>query len=413
MILLSMDGFDPRNPSQHRIVDYPGSRHAGGATMSFADGRAELWIWTAGLRHSRAPGNASCARGPAMKEKGIYAKLVAPHNTSMRTGQLSRALHLFKTTAVAFITAAGPAFAEPVPERIQASPSSGFHHDYLLVVPTKLENGVPIIVASPTPHTSEDPAEFTEAAERIARNATRFVEPLSAPVLVPVLPRPPVKVAENQHINLHIPGLSRAAMLEKELKLERMDRQVLAMVEHARARIETERGIRAHPKIICTGFSAAGHFATRMAVLHPERVLAVWAGGISGHPILPAAEHQGRKLTYPVGIADLEQISGRPFNVDAFRKIPMMMIQGGADTNTSLPSEPKPSESYTYEQATLVFELFGKTPLERLQKTAKLYEEAGVNLEVKVYPEAAHQITPEIARDMVQFLAKQVAAARQ
>jgi prepilin-type processing-associated H-X9-DG protein len=43
---VSMDGFYPNNPSQHRIIDYPGSRHAGGAALSFADGRAELWIWT-------------------------------------------------------------------------------------------------------------------------------------------------------------------------------------------------------------------------------------------------------------------------------------------------------------------------------------------------------------------------------
>jgi dienelactone hydrolase len=252
---------------------------------------------------------------------------------------------------VALFVATKSIQAEPVPERVKASPKNGFHHDYLLLLPKNLANNVPLLVASPTPHTSEDPAEFTIAAERIARNATNLIEQLALPVLVPVLPRPPVKVAEGQYINLYIPSLSRAAMLEPDEKLARMDRQVLAMIDHARNHIEKERRIKTYPKTIFTGFSAGGHFATRMAVLHPERVLAVWAGGVSGHPILPVAEHQGRRLTYPVGIADLEQISGKPFNRAAFQKIPVMMAQGAADLNTSLPSEPKPSESYTYEQA--------------------------------------------------------------
>jgi prepilin-type processing-associated H-X9-DG protein len=42
---VSMEGFDPKEPQRYRMVDFPASRHAGGATVSFADGRAEVWIW--------------------------------------------------------------------------------------------------------------------------------------------------------------------------------------------------------------------------------------------------------------------------------------------------------------------------------------------------------------------------------
>jgi prepilin-type processing-associated H-X9-DG protein len=43
---VSMEGFDPKEPQRYRMVDFPASRHAGGATVSFADGRAEVWIWS-------------------------------------------------------------------------------------------------------------------------------------------------------------------------------------------------------------------------------------------------------------------------------------------------------------------------------------------------------------------------------
>lgn len=301
--------------------------------------------------------------------------------------------------------------AQPAPERVRSSPAHGFHHDYFLVLPATLKTNATILLATPTPPTSLDPADFTAAAERIVRNAGAFIDPLGLPLLVPVLPRPPLKVSENHYINVLLPGLSRAALLEREEKLARIDRQVLAMVDHARARIKEEVGIDTHPKIIVAGFSAAGHFATRMAVLHPERVLAAWAGGISGHPVVPLSRYEGRELTYPVGIADLEAVSGRAFNPKAFKSMPIMLVQGEADTNTSLPSEPKPSESYSYEQAQLVFTLLGKTPLERLEKAKQLYEQAGANVQTRVYPGAGHQINPEIARDMVEFIALHASTA--
>ncbi|MBI3191304.1 MAG: hypothetical protein HYZ36_01480 [Pedosphaera parvula] len=44
-LLFDMNGFDPREPSVFRIVDYPGSYHNRGATLSFADGHVESKRW--------------------------------------------------------------------------------------------------------------------------------------------------------------------------------------------------------------------------------------------------------------------------------------------------------------------------------------------------------------------------------
>lgn len=42
---ISMDGFDPAQSSQLSMVDFPASRHDGGASTSFADGHVESWRW--------------------------------------------------------------------------------------------------------------------------------------------------------------------------------------------------------------------------------------------------------------------------------------------------------------------------------------------------------------------------------
>jgi predicted esterase len=296
-------------------------------------------------------------------------------------------------------------------EKIEAAPEAGFHHPYLLLIGEEIKPDVPLLVALPTPQTSDDPADYLSSAERIARNAAPFPAQLSAPILVPVLPRPPVVLPNGHRINLYLPALTRAALEATEKPLARIDLQVLAMIDHARGKLLRERQVEVREKAVFIGFSAAGHFATRIAVLHPERVLAVWAGGIGGHPILPLATHQSRTLTYPVGVADLDQIVGKPFDREAFAEIPMLIVHGAADTNSSLPTTDEPSDSYSIAHARLVFELLGETALTRMEKVEPLYHAAGSPAEFRIYPETAHQITPHMARDLVKFIETQIQAA--
>lgn len=289
-------------------------------------------------------------------------------------------------------------------ETVKPEAGKAFHHDYLLLIPERLRTNCVILVATPTPKTSEDPAEYHAAAERVARNAGQFIEQLQTPILVPVLPRPPLKVAEDQYIDVYYPALSRAALEAKGKKFARMDLQVLAMVDDARAKLRQSRTVEVGRKAIFAGFSAAGHFATRMAVLHPDRVLAVWAGGMGGHPIVPVEKLGGKALTYPVGTADLRDVTEREFAEKEFRGIKIMFMQGGADANTSLPTDRNPSDSYTYEQAELVREVLGTDSIERLRRVKAIWESVGAEVEMKVYPDAGHQITPQIAREMMEFI---------
>jgi dienelactone hydrolase len=292
-------------------------------------------------------------------------------------------------------------------------PGAGFHHSYLLLLPEKLITNAPLLVVTPTPPTSENPEEFERAAERIASNASRFLGKLQIPLLIPVLPRPPLKVSENQFINLYLPALSRAALTNSDPHLGRIDLQVIAMIDHARQVLLKERGVPVEEKAIFCGFSAAGHFATRMAILHPQRVLAVWAGGTGVHPIVPLAEYKGKALTYPVGVADLKDLIGRRFDQREFQKVKVRIVQGGEDSNVSLPAEDKPSESYSFAQAELYRELFGTTASQRIEKLQETCQQAGYgNITLKIIQGAGHQITPDTAADMINFIAEEVHVKR-
>ncbi|MGE3310943.1 MAG: hypothetical protein AB7O66_13315 [Limisphaerales bacterium] len=55
--LISMEGYDPVQATRTVLVDFPAMRHEGGASMSFADGHAEVWRWAdARTRSGLRPG---------------------------------------------------------------------------------------------------------------------------------------------------------------------------------------------------------------------------------------------------------------------------------------------------------------------------------------------------------------------
>jgi pimeloyl-ACP methyl ester carboxylesterase len=159
-------------------------------------------------------------------------------------------------------------------------------------------------------------------------------------------------------------------------------------------------GIATHPKIIMEGFSASGMFVNRFCILHPERVLAATAGAPGGFPMLPVEEYKGERLRYPVGIADLDTVAGRPFEAEAFSKVRLMIYMGEEDKNDSVPY----ADSFEPGDSKLIISLFGDNVLERFRKVEEIYEEAGFkNVEFKVYPGVGHRIMPGMWEEFVGF----------
>lgn len=183
--------------------------------------------------------------------------------------------------------------------------------------------------------------------------------------------------------------------------LERIDRQLAAMVADAREKLRRDFHQGVKEKILLTGFSAAGMFADRFCYLHPELVEAAAIGSPGGLPMVPAETWQGRPLRYPIGLADYTAVSGRAFDRDAFQRIRRLVYLGDQDRNDSVIYR----DSFDPEDQQLVFQLLGDTPVGRFPIIEEIFRAKGFsNTRFVLQSGIGHEVTPAIKATVIRFL---------
>jgi pimeloyl-ACP methyl ester carboxylesterase len=264
---------------------------------------------------------------------------------------------------------------------IEADPDAGFHWPYFLTVPPLVRVNAPILIEPNNDGRWGPPFATHEYWAGIVNEQLylRFGRELETAALTPVFPRPLVGDGDG---NLYIHALTRAVMVIEEERFARPDLQLLAMLDDARSKLSLE-GYSPSEDAILWGFSAASDFVTRMAVLHPNRVRAVAAGGLGGFPILPVESLGSSTLTYPVGVGDFRAITGHELDAAKLRSTPLLLFQGGADFNDSVPEPPLDcnnywSDSYDCIQASFINSRFGAAPIERVEGVRSVYAEFGM-----------------------------------
>ena len=297
------------------------------------------------------------------------------------------------------------------PTLVDADPEAGFHYPYYLHVPE--ETGPSAILVEPTSSAepSDDFSDHLAQAERRVGDATgrTIADELSVPFLHPVFPRPVSQPVDWTH---YTHSLDVETLTIKEGPLERIDLQLLAMVDDARTQL-AERGRPVGEEFLLNGFSSSGTFANRFAALHPERVLAVSAGGVNGMAILPV-EHATElpvdidvdlasllgPLPYPVGVGDLAELTGAPFDSAAFRGVHQFLYMGGDDANDSL----RYPDAWTGPEvrAAAILAYGEDIHDERFPRCRTVYEELEVPAVFRVYPGVGHRPGPAVD-DIVAF----------
>jgi len=186
---------------------------------------------------------------------------------------------------------------------------------------------------------------------------------------------------------------------QKGNDLERIDLQLLAMVEDAK-NILAEKGFKLNDKFLMTGFSASGTFVNRFTAVHPEKVLAAAAGGVNGLLILPLEKLENESLNFPLGVNDFQDLFGKPFNTEAFKNTPQFLFMGELDDNDAIPYE----DGYDLDERELVFKLLGeKMQPNRWQKCREIYEQKNVNATVKTFPGIGHEQPEAVKDEIVEF----------
>ncbi len=286
--------------------------------------------------------------------------------------------------------------------KIEANAVKGFAYPYYLYVPPALRTAQlqtktqTILVIPNNTGKVNDALEFHDAdvKKRMANNG-QIGALLKTAVLMPVFPRP----ATDWRIYTH--ALDRDALLTAKKEFARFDRQLVAMIDDARRILKKDK-LKFDKKVLLTGFSASGMFANRFAFLHPDRVKAAAIGSPGGWAIAPVAAFKEKTLRYPIGIYDFKIVTGEKFDLKKAQKVPLFIFLGDKDDNDSVVF----GDSYEDADKDLIFELFGKTPVERWEISKTLYQEARMNAEFKLYPNVKHTVTVEMRDDIRTFLEK-------
>ena len=276
------------------------------------------------------------------------------------------------------------------------NPSQGYEWSFFLYMPpgvTDDMSAVPLLVMPNNSGVVDDqPGVHRGAALKALFSHRAYAERLNAVLLMPAFPRPASKS------ELYTHALDRDSLLVKDGDLRRIDLQLLAMI------VATQKFMNApaDAKVLLFGFSAAGMFANRFALLHPEKVLAAAVGSPGGWPMAPLSQWKSERLRYPLGSADLAELVGQPLEIESTRHVKFFFFLGSRDENDSLAFR----DGYDEEDEALAMRVLGRTPVERWPVAEEMYRQVGADVEFRLYPNVGHDLTDEMDADVLAFFTK-------
>ncbi|HSK72749.1 MAG TPA: hypothetical protein VK892_13695 [Pyrinomonadaceae bacterium] len=286
--------------------------------------------------------------------------------------------------------------------KVEAQPAKGFNYPYYLYVPKAMREEVGnrkrrtiLVIPNNAGKTSDDFNVHEEDVKRRIKNNSEIADKLGVALLMPVFPRP------QTYWQIYTHALDRDAMTTDKKEFARFDLQLVRMIDDARARLAKEK-LKFDKRVLMLGFSASGMFVNRFTFLHPDRVKAAAIGSPGGWAIAPVASFKEKTLRYPIGTNDFQSISGKKLDLKNLRKVPLFIFLGDKDDNDSVVFR----DSYEKEDEDLIFEIFGKTPVERWEDSVRLYRDNKLNAEFRLYPNVKHAVTKEMFDDIFAFFSK-------
>ncbi|MEI6241921.1 MAG: hypothetical protein WCP39_00760 [Chlamydiota bacterium] len=277
--------------------------------------------------------------------------------------------------------------------RVDPSEKKGFCSLYFFYIPKTLQpNATLLVIPNNTGFCQDDSQVHIQSAKRTLQKYRSLADSLQVILLCPAFPRP------KSSSNVYTHALARAVFTVEEKALQRLDLQLIAMIEDLEARLKA-RKISIDKKVLLLGFSASGMFVNRFVFLHPDWVKGAVIGSPGGWPLMPLATYKNEKLTYPVGVFDMKLLTGTEFLIKKVQEVPLFFFLGSQDRNDSVTF----SDSYTLEQRKQIFYLFGKTPQERWFQSQLLCQQLLPLANFRLYDGIGHEISDQMKKDIEFF----------
>jgi hypothetical protein len=300
-------------------------------------------------------------------------------------------------------------------ELVEADSDAGFDWPYLLYTPSISESAEsdeagsdstetrPLVVGnSPWRGVPSETERRLESGRGHIENGrlSAIASELNSPGLVALIPS---RAEDGSYQNLSLSGAD----------FDRLDLQLLAMIEDARERL-AEQPYDVPEKFHADGFSSNGRFFDKFTALHPERINASSAGG-NGIVVLPfeelgediptAGDPNTTTLPWPVGVGTLPELIGDEFDRDTWLETNQFWYIGAEDQDPENPGE------YLHklyrgpgEIDDLISEIFGSLQVDdRFRTSQAIFEQAGAAAEFTAYEGAGHEVTGEMIEDILEF----------
>jgi hypothetical protein len=283
----------------------------------------------------------------------------------------------------------------------KANPKEGFNFGYYIYLPKGIDfnRTNTLLVESSNSGASDSLLDHLRNGKRAASKSSLgnyISRKLKIPFLVPVFPRSKT----NWKIYTH--AFDGDTFNQKNNNIERLDLQLLHMVENARKEL-MKMGIEVDNRFFMTGFSASGTFANRFSMLHPEKLKAVAAGGLNGLLIIPNKKIGNNELNFPIGIADVYSVTGKKTSLDKFRKLPQLWFMGEHDKNDAVLYD----DGYSIKERALVYKVLGQEMMPtRWHNSIEIYEKCGIPAIMKTYENIGHGTDKRINDEITEFFRK-------
>lgn len=275
------------------------------------------------------------------------------------------------------------------------NPSRGYNYDGYIYIPplTTLDSATHLLVI-PNNSGKDGDISFQDAKVRevIKSNSweTIIAAGIRCPLFIPVFPRD----GEGPYYHdMTYEAITSVGMGRRiDIQLVNMIKDVL---EYLDSRFELS------DKVLLAGASASGDFVSRFTVLHPEIVQAMVTGLNSGIPMAPATRYKSTPLEYPFGVFNFRSITGKSFNLEAFKEINILSMNGNLDEDSTHYFDGH-SNIYPMTKDDIL-STYGDTIRKRCETTFEIFSKYTERFQFLLYENEGHHL---VVQDAITFLNK-------
>lgn len=223
---------------------------------------------------------------------------------------------------------------------VEENTKLGFNFPFKIVIPKNLNENPELVYACNLPKDMSRNSHLFNDLVEYAKNDFVSIDPMlihlclekGYPMIIPFIPRfngfrP--NFLGRDCFNNDFKKLENSIFKDYLFKYENLADQHKAIMEYA-IKCLKENGINVDSKLIISGYSKGAKFASHFALLHPEIIKAIIAGGTGGAISMPISNIGEYEFKYPLGIADISN-----FDFDSFKNIAFFYYMGNQDKSDS------------------------------------------------------------------------------